>query len=61
MTREDFMGLCERAADFCDVCKSCTITITKSDGEIVTLTVTNTTVTPMMTKKGGSHQLRELY
>jgi hypothetical protein len=61
MKREDFMQLCERAADFCDVCKSCTITITKSDGEIVTLTVTNTTVTPMMQKGESGHELRELY
>ena len=60
MTREDFMQLCERAADFCDVSKSCTISITKCDGETITLTMSDHFVTSVMTK-GGSHQLRELH
>jgi len=60
MTRDDFMQLCDRAAEFCDVCKSCTITITKCDGEVITMTINNITVTPMMTRESG-HQLRELH
>ena len=58
MTREDFMRLCERAADFCDVCQSCTITITKLDGEVITMTGNDITVIP---KKESGHQLRELH
>lgn len=60
MTREEFMQLCERAADFCDVCQSCTITFVKGDGDVISLTITNNIVTPTTWKAGGSHQLREL-
>jgi hypothetical protein len=61
MTRESFMQLCERAADFCDVSKSATITITKFDGETITLTIKDNFVTSVMTKGVSGHQLRELH
>jgi hypothetical protein len=60
MTREDFMRLCERAADFCDISDSCTITVTKRGGEVITMTIKDSIVTQVMTR-GEGHQLRKLY
>jgi hypothetical protein len=61
VTRENFMQLCERAADFCDVSKSCTITITKCDGDVITLTTKDDFVTQVMTKGRSGRDLRELH
>jgi hypothetical protein len=57
VTREDFMQLCERAADFCDVCKTCTITFTKPDGNVISLTAND----KPLRKEGSALELRELH
>jgi hypothetical protein len=44
MTRDDFMQLCERAAEFCDVCAECTVTITKCTGDVISMSIKNNTV-----------------
>ena len=54
MTRDDFMQLCELAADFCDVCKTCTIAITKCDGDVITFNINDSIMTKTTTKSEGS-------